>query len=616
MTSLATEILFYDQQQLVFTKTLAGPLELGRQNEANEPLFVESKAGRLALARLEEQTIPRRFLRISPRSAGRLRVENLTTNRPLRLDDGSEVPPATTRDVPLPVVIALSASKAIRVKASEESRNEPRLRSLPQATMAPGISSMLELKLESPLRSLRGENDDVGRSMIRWLQASMGVFQSAATSSDFFSKAAQAVVEIAGLETGRVLLWKGGQWESQACYVPPPGNISPEWVPSRRVLNRVRDEKRTLWELPEDLEQGGASLQDVAAIVAAPILNRNQEVIGAVYGDRRQNSRGALVPTVTELEAMLVELVSCAIAAGLARLEQEEAALRAHVQFEQFFTPELARQLALQPDLLEGRDCEVTVLFCDIRGFSRFSECLGPAKTVQWIRDVMGALSDCVLAHHGVLVDYIGDELMAMWGAPEEEPNHASLACKAALDMLQCLPALNAEWSATLGGAMDLGIGINSGPARVGNTGSRHKFKYGPLGNTVNLSSRVQGATKYLRARLLITGSTHVRLAEASELVRAARRLCAVRVVNIAEPVVLYELAAANQSGWLELKRAYEMAFDEFQRGNFRGAAQIAANILATHPDDGPTIVLLSRAGQCLANAENEFDPVWELPGK
>jgi adenylate cyclase len=605
------EILFYDQQQLVFSRIVTGPLELGRQRDADEQLFVETGAGRLALARREEQTIPRQYLRITLRSGGRLCVENLTTNRPLRLSDGSEVPPLTARDVVPPVVIAIGTSKALRVQVRrEEPPSARRLHTLPQATIAPGASSM-EM-FESPLNSLRSDRDDAGRSMIRWLQASMAVFQSAATSSDFFAKAAQAVVEIAGLDTGRVLLFKDGQWESQACYTPPPGTCSLEALPSQRVLNRVRDERRTLWELPDDLEQGGASLQDVAAIVAAPILNRHGVAIGAVYGDRRQKSGYARVPTVSELEAMLVELVSCAMAAGLARIEQEQAALRARVQFEQFFTPELARHLALQPDLLEGRDCEVTVLFCDIRGFSRFSERLGPGKTVQWVRDVMGALSDCVLAHKGVLVDYIGDELIAMWGAPEDEPDHASLACRAGLDMLRCLPALNAQWSATLGGAMDLGIGINSGPARVGNTGSQHKFKYGPLGNTVNLASRVQGATKYLRARLLITASTQAGLAGRF----AARRLCPVRVVNIAEPVVLYELAAEDQAGWQELTRAYERAFDEYQRGNFRNAAQIAANILATHPDDGPTIILLSRAGQCLAGGEEVFDPVWELPGK
>src|SRR5208282_6133126 len=100
---------------------------------------------------------------------------------------------------------------------------------------------------------------------------------------------------------------------------------------------------------------------------------------------------------------------------------------------------------------------EVSLLFCDIRGFSRISERLGPRGTVQWIGDVMGVLSDCVLAHAGVLVDYIGDELVAMWGAPAAQPEHARLACLAAIDMLKAVPGINERWSSTLKESMALG---------------------------------------------------------------------------------------------------------------------------------------------------------------
>ena len=107
-------------------------------------------------------------------------------------------------------------------------------------------------------------------------------------------------------------------------------------------------------------------------------------------------------------------------------------------------------------------------------------------------------------------VEDIGDELMAMWGAPEEQPDHALLACRAALDMLAILPEMNAKFLDEIGESMDLGIGINTGVARVGNTGSKHKFKYGPLGSTVNLASRVHGVTKYMKVRLLVTEATQV----------------------------------------------------------------------------------------------------------
>jgi adenylate cyclase len=217
-----------------------------------------------------------------------------------------------------------------------------------------------------------------------------------------------------------------------------------------------------------------------------------------------------------------------------------------------------------------------------------------------------------VLAHSGVLVDYIGDEVIAMWGAPKEEPAHARLACRAALDMLAKVPEINARWQGLFGEPMGLGIGINTGVAQVGNTGSAYKFKYGALGNTVNLASRVQGATKYLKTGLLVTGSTRARL----DSNFATRLLCRVAVVNIAEPVDLYELTQADRPGWDKLRHGYEEALALFDRRDFRATAQRLGNLLAEFPDDGPSLLLLSRAVECLVHDAAEFEPVWRLPGK
>ena len=130
-------------------------------------------------------------------------------------------------------------------------------------------------------------------------------------------------------------------------------------------------------------------------------------------------------------------------ASGASRLPKRGECLeQAHVRFEQFFGPDLARLVRQNPDLLEGREAEVTLLFCDIRGFSRVSERLGPAGTVRWIGDVMGELSDRVLAQEGVLVDYVGDEMLAMWGAPAPQEDQAIRGVSAALGMLQALSAL------------------------------------------------------------------------------------------------------------------------------------------------------------------------------
>src|SRR5262249_53518498 len=156
---------------------------------------------------------------------------------------------------------------------------------------------------------------------------------------------------------------------------------------------------------------------------------------------------------------------------------------------------ELARELERNPDLLEGRDQEVTILVSDLRGYTSISQRLGAATTCRLVRDMMERLSGKIAEHHGVIVDYAGDGILAMWNAPVAQPDHAARACRAALAMQAELPALNAAWQPVVGSPLVLGVGVNSGMAQVGNTGSSRKFKYGPHGHTVNLASRVQDAT-------------------------------------------------------------------------------------------------------------------------
>jgi adenylate cyclase len=255
---------------------------------------------------------------------------------------------------------------------------------------------------------------------------------------------------------------------------------------------------------------------------------------------------------------------------------------------------------------------QVTVLFCDIRDFTRITERLGPERTAKWFGDVIGALTECVLEHRGVLVDFLGDALMAMWGAPEPRPDHAVLACRCALELLHRVPRLRKCWWPDLGEPLGVGIGINTGVDWVGNIGAPQKFKYGPLGNTVNLASRVQGATKFLRCPLLLTESTVQGLTAEFH----TRELCQARVFNIRQPVQLHELVLPNQLGWPDLKTKYERALLEFNQKSFRAAARILGNMLAEQPYDGPAVTLLSRVVNALKEGPGEMHPVWDLPGK
>jgi adenylate cyclase len=602
------QVRVLDRQRLVFSQDFSGAVELGRQTDIQEELYtsraLKDGTWRAIIARIEEDTLSRRHALLEPLEAGRLRLTNLSSKVSILLSDGSDFPAGSSRELELPLVFTIGR-KTVRVQGPD--RPEPTLRSLPGSVTPPGRPT-----LTARFPTLPGADSVQTEALIHWLRTSMTVLQAAASSSDFFQRAAQAVVDIVGCDTGRVLLLEDGQWKPIVVHTTAGLALPEEWQPSLHVLERVTAEKRTFWQALDPTVTLPDSLVGVEVVVAAPILDRQGEVIGAVYGDRHEGGPQRGQPRITELEAVLVELLASGVATGIARIEQEKAALEADVRFGQFFTRELSRQLTLQPDLLEGRDTEVSVLFCDIRGFSRISERLGPARTVEWVRDVLGALSECVLAQRGVLVDYIGDELMAMWGAPEVQTDHARRACQAALDMLEQVPRLNERWQTVLGEPMALAIGVNTGEARVGNTGSPHKFKYGPLGNTVNLASRVQGATKYFHSPLLVTEFTRAQLDEAFD----CRRLCKVRVVNIGLPIDLYELVPQRSPGWLDTRARYEQALAEFEQGRFRSATRLLGNLLGERPDDGPALVLMARAANLQVDETEDFDPVWELPGK
>ncbi len=278
-----------------------------------------------------------------------------------------------------------------------------------------------------------------------------------------------------------------------------------------------------------------------------------------------------------------------------------------------FFTPDIARRIARRPDCIQqGTEADVSVLFCDIRGFSRISEHLAAQTTVRWVADVMNTLSECVLKNRGTLVDYIGDELMAMWGAPEPQADHALLACRAALDMQSRLPEINRRWLPAIGRPTTVGVGINSGSVHVGNTGSERRFKYGPLGSAVNLASRVQSATKFLQSDILITGETRRRIGDALP----TRRLSKVRVRNIRTPVDLCELFSESDGIIVDLRESYEEALEHFEREDFRGAMEILGPLVAFHPDDGPSMLLMNRIIESRMRVERgeTNDAVWTLP--
>jgi adenylate cyclase len=527
-----------------------------------------------------------------------------------------ELKPGESADITAPALVNLG-TRSVRLQQIEEA--EP-LESLPAATLAPGSGALISSLVQATFAQSGGQAMEPNQ-LISWIQTLLGLLHSAAGSDDFYAQAARALVELVKLDSGRILFRMGDRWDVKTVQAGPRLLADSSWRPSSRVMANLLREKKTSWQVPD--AGAGASTRGIDAVVAAPIVDRKGEVIGALYGERRQVGGQVLKP-ISQLEAMLVEVLASGVAAGLSRVEHEQAALNLRLQMEQHFGKRLATKLNARPELLEGRDTEISILFCDIRGFSRISEKLGAAKTVEWVSDVMGVLSQCVEDSEGVIIDFVGDELLAIWGAPEDQLDHAMRACRTALSMFANLAALNERWQPILGEPCALGIGINSGTCQVGNVGSKLKVKYGAMGNNVNLASRVQGATKHLKASLLITDATREGLTATSQSGSkfgtgdsfSTRRLCQVRVVNIAKPVTLYELTEPNKPRWNELKAGYEEALSEFTRGEFRQACRILGRLILDHPNDGPSLLLLSRAVGCLVEKPVDFDGVMVLAGK
>ena len=608
-------VIVYNDRVRAMSEKCVGPVELGRQDSRlREDLYqvtAQPEGGcRIAVSPVDEIQMSRRHARLEEAGPGKVVVRNVSENNSVLLEDGQQLRPGQSREADLPVVLRFG-SRVVRILQPMPDAPGRLIRSLDEPTAAPGQDE--DRAMTSSLTVGAAAWTDT-RSVFEWLRAMIRVLQSAANDADFFQKAAQAVVEIVGLDLGRVLRRDddGEGWTTVASYPPEEIDVHRRHAPSRLVLGRVCEEKKVSWLDPTDLDEENSSLVGLSSVVAAPVRARSGDVIAILYGERRLRSLLSKGRPVSRLDAMLLEVLAVGLAAGLARIEQEHTALALQTQFEQFFTPELARVLAAQPELLDGKDLEITVLFADIHGFSRITRNHGPGFTLEWINDVMSRLSECVLAHKGVLVDYIGDEIMAMWGAPEEQPDHAERACRAALDMLGALDELNQRWQEKVGEPVGLGIGINTGIARVGNTGSRRKFKYGPLGDTVNVASRVQGAAKYFKTSLLITRATRDRLGPGSAL----RRLGCARVVNIADPIELFELMPQDRPDICELCSAYEEALAAFEAGEFLKATGILGRLVSIHRDDGPSFALLARAISNFVDEPEGFDPAFRLKGK
>jgi adenylate cyclase len=210
--------------------------------------------------------------------------------------------------------------------------------------------------------------------------------------------------------------------------------------------------------------------------------------------------------------------------------------------FQQYVSPEVVEQIVQDPKALRfgGESRELTVLFSDIRDFTTYTEHHDAQEVVQMLREYLTRMTDCVLKERGTLDKYIGDAVMAIFGAPIPYGDHAERACRTALAMLDEMESLRAKWRAEGKEPFRFGIGINTGEMVVGNLGSEQLFDYTVIGDGVNLGARLESLNKdYLTSKpIIISEATY----EAARHVIDARALGEVKVKGKTRPVVVYEL--------------------------------------------------------------------------
>jgi adenylate cyclase len=234
------------------------------------------------------------------------------------------------------------------------------------------------------------------------------------------------------------------------------------------------------------------------------------------------------------------------------------------------------------PKLLRTEQRDVSLLFADLRGSTELSGSLHADPLVcELLANVMDCLSEAVASEDGYIVDYYGDGLVAMWNAPSNQPDHAERACRAGLRMLAALPAVSDEWRNIISTTLQVGIGVHTGSVHAGNAGSATKAKYGPRGPNVNLTSRVENATKEIGVPLLATQATIEHLSAAF----ARNRVCRARMPGL-QPIDLYTVSdASNDMRLAQAWQSYDKALREFEQDNFAAASDTLAQIDQTVVD-------------------------------
>ncbi|MEN6437534.1 MAG: adenylate/guanylate cyclase domain-containing protein [Syntrophobacter sp.] len=274
--------------------------------------------------------------------------------------------------------------------------------------------------------------------------------------------------------------------------------------------------------------------------------------------------------------------------------------------FSLYAPPSVVEEMLANPEKLHlgGEKKELSVLFADIRGFTSISEKFPAEELVPQLNHYLTRMTEVVFQQQGTLDKYIGDAVMAIFGAPLPQEDHPVRACATALNMVKGLRALKEEWRNRKLPVLDVGIGINTGMMMVGNMGSERRFDYTVIGDNVNLASRLEGLTKGYGVRIVIGESVW----EKAKDFFVARELDVVQVKGKQKPVRIYQLISARgeEEKHRDALEVYAGALARFHNRDWKGALAMFERVESLMPGDRPSHIYQNRCRELLKNPPGE----------
>ncbi|MBZ0106989.1 MAG: adenylate/guanylate cyclase domain-containing protein [Sulfuricella denitrificans] len=279
---------------------------------------------------------------------------------------------------------------------------------------------------------------------------------------------------------------------------------------------------------------------------------------------------------------------------GMAFLAEQQRKRQIKQAFEHYVPPQVVAEMIAHPEKLKlgGQKREVTILFTDLKGFTSISEQMNPEDVSRLLNRHLTEMTRIILRHNGTVDKFIGDAIMAFWGAPLDDPKHADHACQAAIEMQAAMAAMR-ESLATEGlPPLYMRIGIHSGSAIVGNMGSDDRFDYSAIGDTVNLASRLEGVNKLYGTDILLSEFTVSMLERCEHL----RKVDVVIVKGKLTPVGIYTICQDN-----ELITLSRHAIDTFQASQWDQSEELWKKIHEIFPQDKIAEIYLQRISELRA---------------